>query len=132
MTNDEGPHNRDVPLKDMISEVLRGRPMAISFEAANPRHEHEWAIFSDVQLPADKVIIPGVLDSTTNYIEHPELVAQRLVRYAKLVGREQVMAGSDCGFGTFAGTPLVHPDIVYAKLAAMVEGADLASRELWN
>ena len=106
--------------------------MALSFEGANPRHEHEFAIFSSVRLPPDKVLIPGVLDSTTNYIEHPELVAQRLTRYAELVGREQVMAGTDCGFGTFAGTPMVHPDIVMAKLASMVEGARLASRHLWR
>jgi len=130
--NYEGPHHTDVPLRDIIGEVLLARPMAISFEGANPRHEHEYAIFSSVQLPPDKVIIPGVLDSTTNYIEHPELVCQRLVRYAELVGREQVIAGADCGFGTFAGTPMVHPDIVFAKLASMVEGAALASRQLWG
>ena len=130
--NYEGPHHLDVPLQDIIGEVFLARPMAISFEGANPRHEHEYAIFGNVKLPADKVIIPGVLDTTTNYIEHPELVRQRLVRYAKLVGREQVIAGTDCGFGTFAGTPMVHPDIVFAKLAAMVEGARLASRDLWS
>jgi 5-methyltetrahydropteroyltriglutamate--homocysteine methyltransferase len=129
--NYEGPHQTDVPLRDIIGEVFQARPMAISFEGANPRHEHEFAMFSDVVLPPDKVIIPGVLDSTTNYIEHPELVCQRLVRYANLVGRERVIAGTDCGFGTFAGTPMVHPDIVYAKLAAMVEGARLASQLLW-
>ena len=105
--------------------------MYVSFEGANPRHEHEWNVFDSVSLPDDKVIIPGVLDSTTNYIEHPELVCQRLVRYAHRVGRERVIAGTDCGFGTFAGIPMVHPDIVYAKLSAMVEGARLASRELW-
>ena len=130
--NYEGPHHLDVPLKDLIGEVFKARPMGLSFEAANPRHEHEWVIFEDIRLPPDKVIIPGVLDTTTNYIEHPELIAQRLVRYAKLVGREQVIAGADCGFGTFAGTPMVHPDIVFAKLGAMVEGAQLASRQLWN
>jgi 5-methyltetrahydropteroyltriglutamate--homocysteine methyltransferase len=130
--NYEGPHQTDVPLKDIIGEVLKARPMAVSFEGANPRHEHEYAVFSDVALPPDKVLIPGVLDTTTNYIEHPELVAQRLVRYAKLVGRENVLAGADCGFGTFAGTPMVHPDIVFAKLASLVEGARLASRELWS
>ncbi len=130
--NYEGPHHLDVPLRDILGEVLLARPMAISFEGANPRHEHEYAVFADVQLPADKIIIPGVLDSTTNYIEHPELVAQRIIRYAELVGREQVIAGTDCGFGTFAGTPMVHPDIVYAKLAAMVEGAKLATRHLWR
>jgi len=130
--NYEGPHQTDVPLRDIIGEVLSARPMAISFEGANPRHEHEYAIFAGVELPADKMIIPGVLDSTTNYIEHPELVCQRLVRYAELVGRERVIAGTDCGFGTFAGTPMVHPDIVFAKLSAMVEGAALASRQLWG
>lgn len=130
--NYEGPHHTDVPLEEMIGEVLKARPMALSFEGANPRHEHEWVVFESVKLPQDKVIIPGVLDTTTNYIEHPELVAQRLVRYARLVGREQVFAGADCGFGTFAGTPMVHPDIVFAKLAAMVEGARLASHQLWS
>ena len=128
--NYEGPHHLDVPLRDILGEVFLARPAGISFEGANPRHEHEYAIFADVKLPPDKIIIPGVLDSTTNYIEHPELVCQRLVRYAELVGREQVIAGTDCGFGTFAGTPMVHPDIVFAKLAAMVEGARLASRQL--
>ncbi len=130
--NYEGPHHLDVPLKDIIGDVLTARPMGLSFEAANPRHEHEWAIFEDIKLPEGKVLIPGVLDTTTNYIEHPELVAQRLVRYAKLVGRENVIAGADCGFGTFAGTPMVHPDIVFAKLAAMVEGARIATAQLWN
>src|SRR5262245_49717883 len=103
--NYEGPHHYDVPLRDIIDEVFKARPMGLSFEGANPRHEHEWAIFDDIKLPDDKVLIPGVLDTTTNYIEHPELVAQRLVRYAALVGRENVIAGADCGFGTFAGTP---------------------------
>jgi len=130
--NYEGPHHLDVPLRDILGEVFLARPAGISFEGANPRHEHEYAIFADVKLPPDKIIIPGVLDSTTNYIEHPELVCQRLVRYAELVGREQVIAGTDCGFGTFAGTPMVHPDIVFAKLAAMVEGARLASRKLFG
>ena len=130
--NYEGPHHLDVPLEDIIGEVLfKARPMGLSFEAANPRHEHEWAIFEHIKLPSDKVIIPGVLDTTTNYVEHPELVAQRLVRYANLVGRENVIAGADCGFGTFAGTPMVHPDIVFAKLGSMVEGAALATRQLW-
>jgi 5-methyltetrahydropteroyltriglutamate--homocysteine methyltransferase len=129
--NYEGPHHLDVPLKDIIGEVFKARPMGLAFEGANPRHEHEWAIFSEVRLPPDKVIIPGVLDTTTNYIEHPELVAQRLVRYAEQVGRENVIAGADCGFGTFAGTPMVHPDIVFAKLRSMVEGASLASHKLW-
>lgn len=129
--NYEGPHHLDTPLKELIGEVLKARPAAISFEGANPRHEHEWNVFERVKLPEGKVIIPGVLDSTTNYIEHPELVAQRIVRYAKLVGRENVIAGTDCGFGTFAGTPIVHPSIAFAKLASMAEGARLASQALW-
>jgi 5-methyltetrahydropteroyltriglutamate--homocysteine methyltransferase len=130
--NYEGPHNHDIPLADIIDLVLAARPTAVSFEAANPRHEHEWKLFEDVKLPDGKVILPGVLDSTTNYIEHPELVAQRLVRYARLVGRENVMAGSDCGFATFASLTPVDPDITYAKLAAMAQGAAIASRELWG
>jgi 5-methyltetrahydropteroyltriglutamate--homocysteine methyltransferase len=131
--NYEGPHHRDIPLRDILGIVLRGRPQAISLEGANPRHEHEWTVFREVKLPEDKVIIPGVLDSTTNFIEHPELVAQRIVRYAEVVGRERVIAGSDCGFGTFArANPQVEPEIVWAKLQAMAEGARLASRQLWG
>jgi 5-methyltetrahydropteroyltriglutamate--homocysteine methyltransferase len=130
--NYEGPHETDVPLVKILGDVLLARPQAISFEGANPRHEHEYAVFGEVQLPSDKVIIPGVLDTTTNYIEHPELVAQRLVRYAELVGPERVIAGADCGFGTFAGTPMVHPDIVFAKLGALVEGAQLATERLFR
>jgi 5-methyltetrahydropteroyltriglutamate--homocysteine methyltransferase len=131
--NYEGPHHRDVPLRDILPVVLRARPQAISLEGANPRHAHEWAVFRDVKLPDDKVLIPGVLDSTTNFIEHPELVAQRLVRYAEVVGRERVIAGTDCGFGTFArANPQVEPEIVWAKLAAMAEGARLASAILWR
>ena len=130
--NYEGPHHLDVPLAEIIDDVLEARPAGLSFEGANPRHEHEWTVFEDVKLPDGKVIIPGVLDTTTNYIEHPELVAQRLVRYARLVGRERVIAGADCGFGTFAGTPMVHPDIVFAKLESLAEGARIASRQLWS
>jgi 5-methyltetrahydropteroyltriglutamate--homocysteine methyltransferase len=129
--NYEGPHHHDVPLREIIPIVFGARPTAISFEGANPRHEHEWRIFEDVKVPEEKVLIPGVLDSTTNYIEHPELVAQRIVRYATLVGREQVIAGTDCGLATLAGSTLVDPAIAWAKLGAMVEGAALASRELW-
>lgn len=131
--NYEGPHHRDVPLRDILPVVLKARPHAISLEGANPRHGHEWAVFRDVKLPDDKVVIPGVLDSTTNFIEHPELVAQRIVRYAEVVGRERVIAGSDCGFGTFArANPQVEPEIVWAKLAAMAEGARLATAQLWR
>jgi 5-methyltetrahydropteroyltriglutamate--homocysteine methyltransferase len=131
--NYEGPHHRDIPLKDIISIVLKARPQAISLEGANPRHEHEWAVFREVRLPDDKIIIPGVLDSTTNFIEHPELVAQRIVRYAEVVGKENVIAGTDCGFGTFArSNPQVETEIVWAKLQAMAEGARLASKALWG
>jgi len=131
--NYEGPHHRDIPLREILPVALRARPQALSFEGANPRHEHEWIVFREVKLPDDKLIIPGVLDSTTNFIEHPELVAQRLVRYAEVVGRERVLAGSDCGFATFARSQsLVEPDIAWAKLEAMAEGARLASKQLWR
>ena len=129
--NGEGPHHTDVPLARFIDLVLAARPGAVSFEGANPRHEHEWALFEDVKLPEGKVIIPGVLDSTTNFIEHPELVAQRLVRYADVVGKASVIAGTDCGFATIAGLHTVDPRITWAKLTAMSEGARLASARLW-
>jgi len=130
--NYEGPHHCDVPLADIIDVVFRARPSAISFEAANPRHGHEWKVFETVKLPEGKVLIPGVLESKTNFIEHPELVAQRIGRYANLVGRENVIAGSDCGYGTWVGQAAVDPDVVWAKLAAMAEGARIASREFWR
>jgi 5-methyltetrahydropteroyltriglutamate--homocysteine methyltransferase len=129
--NGEGPHHTDVPLARFIDLVLAARPAAVSFEGANPRHEHEWALWEDVTLPEDKVIIPGVLDSTTNFIEHPELVAQRLARYAGLVGKSRVIAGTDCGFATLAGLHTVDPRITWAKLAAMAQGAALASDRLF-
>ena len=129
--NYEGPHHYDVPLADILDLVFAARPQGISFEAANPRHAHEWRVFERVKLPANKVIIPGVLDSTTNFIEHPELVAERIGRYARLVGRENVIAGTDCGFGTWVGQAAVDPDIVWAKLASLAEGARLATKELW-
>jgi 5-methyltetrahydropteroyltriglutamate--homocysteine methyltransferase len=129
--NYEGPHHYDVPLADIIDVVFTARPNGISFEAANPRHGHEWKVFERVKLPAGKVIIPGVIDSTTNFIEHPELVAERIGRYARLVGRENVIAGTDCGFGTWVGQAAVDPDIVWAKLTSLAAGARLASRELW-
>jgi 5-methyltetrahydropteroyltriglutamate--homocysteine methyltransferase len=129
--NYEGPHHHDVALADIIDIVLEADAAGISFEAANPRHEHEWTVFQDTKLPEGKVLIPGVLDSTTNYVEHPELVAQRLVRYAELVGRESVIAGTDCGFATFASLLTVDPGITWAKLEAMAEGARLASERLW-
>jgi 5-methyltetrahydropteroyltriglutamate--homocysteine methyltransferase len=129
--NYEGPHHRDVPLRDIIDVVLKARPVGLSFEAANPRHAHEWKVLREFTLPAEKVLIPGVLDSTTNYIEHPELVAERLCRFADVVGRENVIAGTDCGFATFAGNSDVDPQIVWAKFQAMAEGARLASQQLW-
>jgi 5-methyltetrahydropteroyltriglutamate--homocysteine methyltransferase len=129
--NYEGPHHYDVPLADLLDLVFAARPQAVSFEAANPRHAHEWKVFERVKVPPGKIIIPGVLDSTTNFIEHPELVAERIARYARLVGRENVIAGTDCGFGTWVGQAAVDPDIAWAKLASLAEGARLASRELW-
>jgi 5-methyltetrahydropteroyltriglutamate--homocysteine methyltransferase len=129
--NYEGPHHRDVPLRDILDLVLEARPAGLSYEAANPRHAHEWQIFESVKLPPDKILIPGVLDSTTNYVEHPELVAQRLLQLTRLVGRENVVAGTDCGFATFADSARVDPAIAWAKLAALAEGAALASKALW-
>jgi 5-methyltetrahydropteroyltriglutamate--homocysteine methyltransferase len=129
--NYEGPHHYDVPLADILDIVLTARPNAISFEAANPRHAHEWQLFEHVTLPPDKVLIPGVIESKTNYVEHPEVVAQRLGRYARLVGRERVIAGTDCGFGTWVGQAAVDPGVVWAKMASLVEGARIASRQFW-
>jgi 5-methyltetrahydropteroyltriglutamate--homocysteine methyltransferase len=129
--NYEGPHHFDVPLGDILDLVLAARATAVSFEGANPRHAHEWRVFETLKVPESKTIIPGVIDSTTNFIEHPLLVAERITRYAKLVGRESVIAGTDCGFGTWVGQAAVDPDIVWAKLASLAEGARLASRELW-
>jgi 5-methyltetrahydropteroyltriglutamate--homocysteine methyltransferase len=130
--NYEGPHHCDVPLADVIDIVFRARPIAIALEAANPRHAHEWTLFEKVKLPEGKLLIPGVIESKSNFIEHPELIAQRIGRYAHLVGRENVMAGSDCGFGTWVGQAAVDPDVVWAKMAAMAEGARIASREFWK
>ena len=130
--NYEGPHHCDVPLADIMDIVVLARPDAISFEAANPRHGHEWTLFERFRLPAGKVLIPGVIESKSNFIEHPELVAQRLGRYAKLVGRENVIAGSDCGYGTWVGQAAVDPDVVWAKMAAMADGARIASKQFWQ
>jgi 5-methyltetrahydropteroyltriglutamate--homocysteine methyltransferase len=129
--NYEGPHHYDVPLADIIDVVFTARPNGISFEAANPRHAHEWRVFERVKLPEGKVLVPGVIDSTTNFIEHPELVAERIGRYARLVGRDNVIAGTDCGFGTWVGQSAVDPDIVWAKLGTLAAGARLASREFF-
>ncbi len=130
--NYEGPHHRDVALADIIDIVFSAKPAAISFEASNPQHAHEWTLFEHVKLPDGKVLIPGVIESKSNFIEHPELIAQRISRYAKLVGRENVIAGSDCGFGTWVGQAAVDPDVVFAKLAAMTEGANIATRQFWK
>ena len=126
-----GPHHEDVPLKDIVDIVLKGRPGAVSFPGANPRHGHEWKVWRDVDLPEGKTIIPGVIDSTSSFVEHPELVADRIVNYANVVGRENVIAGVDCGFGTFAGRVQVDRNIVWMKLASQAEGAALASKQLW-
>jgi 5-methyltetrahydropteroyltriglutamate--homocysteine methyltransferase len=130
--NYEGPHHCDVPLKDIIEVVFEAKASGLSFEAANPRHAHEWTVFEEITLPPGKVLIPGVLESKTNFIEHPELIAQRIGRYAKLVGRENVIAGSDCGYGTWVGQAAVDPAVVWAKLASMAEGARLATRQFWG
>ena len=130
--NYAGPHHLDVDLRDILDIVLRVRANGVSVEGANPRHEHEWQVFENVPLPEGKMLIPGVIDTCTNYVEHPEVVAQRIVRYARVVGRERIVAGTDCGFSTFAGSNAVVPDIVYAKLESLAEGARLASAELWG
>ena len=128
--NYEGPHDHDIPLERIIHIVLKARPAAILFEASNPRHAHEWIVWKNTRIPDDKILVPGLLTSTSNYVEHPELVAQRIELYAGIVGRERVMAGTDCGFGTFAGIGKMDPEISYKKLAALVEGAARASRRL--
>ncbi len=130
--NYEGPHHHDVDLREIIDIVLSAKPQAVQFEGANPRHQHEWQIWAEADIPDDKILIPGTLDTTTNFVEHPELVAQRIERFSGIVGKERVIAGTDCGFGTFAGFGAVHPDIAYAKLQSLAEGARIASERLWN
>ncbi|MGI9380122.1 MAG: cobalamin-independent methionine synthase II family protein [Methyloligellaceae bacterium] len=122
-----GPHHTDVPFREIVDIVLMAKPMAVSFPAANPRHGHEWKIWKDVKLPDGKILIPGVIDSTSNFVEHPELVADRILQYCDCVGSENVIAGVDCGFGTFAGRVQVDRNIVWMKLSSLVEGAELAS-----
>jgi 5-methyltetrahydropteroyltriglutamate--homocysteine methyltransferase len=129
--NYEGPHDHDIAVAAILPILMKAKPQAISFEAANPRHAHEWAVWREAKLPDDKVLIPGVIDSCTNYVEHPELVAQRIGQFADIVGRERVLAGVDCGFGTFAGVGKIDPDIAFKKLAALVQGAAIASSKLW-
>ncbi|MBT5677576.1 MAG: cobalamin-independent methionine synthase II family protein [Rhodospirillaceae bacterium] len=129
--NYEGPHHCDIGLEKILDIIVKAKPSAISVEAANPRHAHEWAVLREVGLPDDKILIPGLIDSTSNYIEHPELVAQRIERFASAIGRERVIAGVDCGFGTFAGMGKVDPKICHLKLKALAEGAAIASERLW-
>jgi 5-methyltetrahydropteroyltriglutamate--homocysteine methyltransferase len=130
--NYEGPHHHDVPMERLLPVVLKAKPQGLLFEAANPRHAHEWIVFRDAKIPDDKILIPGVLSTTTNYIEHPLLVAERLETYANIVGRERIIAGTDCGFGTFAGFGPVEPDIAYLKLGSLAQGARIASERLWS
>ncbi len=130
--NYEGPHDWDLPLRNLLEVVLRARPAALSFAAANPRHAHEWSLWQDVRLPEGRVLIPGVIDSTSNFVEHPDLVAERIVRFARFVGRENVIAGTDCGLSTLAGYTAVEPSIAWSKLQALAEGARVATRTLWG
>jgi 5-methyltetrahydropteroyltriglutamate--homocysteine methyltransferase len=131
--NDEYPHHTDVELKEIIDLLLTARPAGLSLEGANPRHEHEWKVFQDIKLPDDKFLIPGMIDSTTNYVEHPELVAQRIIRYAEVVGKERVIAGTDCGMATnIAEVPLIDARVAWAKLQSLTEGARIATKELWR
>ena len=134
--NYEGPHHHDIGLEKIIGVVMRAKPSTVLFEAANPRHAHEWEVWADAQrngrVPEDKILCPGVIDTVNNFIEHPRLIAQRLKTFAGIVGRDRVMAGTDCGFGTFAGFGAIHPPIAFAKLESMAQGAEMASRELWS
>jgi 5-methyltetrahydropteroyltriglutamate--homocysteine methyltransferase len=130
--NYEGPHHHDIPLAKIIHVVLKAAPSHLLIESANPRHAHEWAVFKEVRIPDEKILIPGVVDSTSNYIEHPDLIAERICRFADIVGRERVIAGTDCGFSTFAGDGLVDAAICFAKFRAMREGAAIATKRLWG
>jgi 5-methyltetrahydropteroyltriglutamate--homocysteine methyltransferase len=130
--NYPGPHHCDVPLADIVDLVWTAKPCTILFEAANPRHAHEFALFQQVRPPEDKILVPGVIECQSTYIEHPELVAQRIGRYAHLVGRERVIGGVDCGFSIHVGSGALDPQVVWAKLAALAEGAELATRQFWN
>ncbi|PYS25895.1 MAG: epoxyalkane--coenzyme M transferase, partial [Acidobacteria bacterium] len=130
--NYEGPHDHDIPLETIMGIILKAKPAAIQFEASNPRHAHEWIVWKNARIPEDKVLVPGVITSTSNYVEHSELVAQRICQFASIVGRERVVAGTDCGFGTFAGIGKMDPEISFKKLEALVQGAALASTRLWR
>jgi 5-methyltetrahydropteroyltriglutamate--homocysteine methyltransferase len=128
--NYEGPHDHDIDLRKIMGTVLKAKPAIVLFEGANPRHDHEWAIWGEADIPQDKVLVPGLIDSCSNYVEHPELVAQRIERYVAIVGPERVIAGTDCGFGTFAGYGKIDEGVVWKKLRALKEGAEIASRRL--
>lgn len=128
--NYEGPHDHDIALEKIIDIIIAARPATILFEAANPRHDHEWAVWRDAKLPSDKILAPGLIDSCSNYVEHPELVAQRIERFAGFVGKDRVVASTDCGFGTFAGYGKIDPDVTWKKLRALREGADIADKRL--
>jgi 5-methyltetrahydropteroyltriglutamate--homocysteine methyltransferase len=125
--NYEGPHDYDIALEKLMGIILKARPTRLLFEAANPRHEHEWIVWRDAKLPEDKVLVPGVIDTCSNYVEHPELIAQRIERYVAIVGASRVIAGTDCGFGTFAGYGKIDPAVTWKKLRALREGADIAA-----
>jgi 5-methyltetrahydropteroyltriglutamate--homocysteine methyltransferase len=128
--NYEGPHDHDIPLEKVIGTVLKARPATILFEAANPRHEHEWKVWADAKIPDEKVLAPGMIDTCSNYVEHPELIAQRIERFVAIVGADRVLASTDCGFGTFAGYGKIDPDVTWKKLRALREGADIAGARL--
>ncbi|MEP7005152.1 MAG: epoxyalkane--coenzyme M transferase, partial [Sphingomonas bacterium] len=128
--NYEGPHDHDIPLERIIDIVIRARPATVLFEAANPRHEHEWIVWRDAALPDHKILAPGMIDTCSNYVEHPELIAQRIERFAGLVGADRVVASTDCGFGTFAGYGKIDPAVTWAKLRSLREGADIAAARL--
>jgi 5-methyltetrahydropteroyltriglutamate--homocysteine methyltransferase len=130
--NYEGPHDHDIDFAKVAPILVKAKPQALVVEAANPRHAHEWKVWQEARLPDDKILIPGVIDTSTNYVEHPELVAERICRFADIVGRERVIAGTDCGFGTFAGYGKLDPDISFKKLAAMAQGVEIASKRLWH
>jgi 5-methyltetrahydropteroyltriglutamate--homocysteine methyltransferase len=128
--NYEGPHDHDIPLERVVDIILKARPATILFEAANPRHEHEWKVWADAKIPDHKILAPGLIDTCSNYVEHPELIAQRIERFAGIVGAERVVASTDCGFGTFAGYGKIDPDVTWKKLRSLREGADIAAARL--
>ena len=129
--NYEGPHINDLPLETILPIVLKVKAQAITFEGSNPRHAHEWKVWT-TQVPSDKILIPGMIDTSTNFVEHPELVAQRIEQYASVVGKERVLAGTDCGFATQAGQSKVDPGVAFKKLESLVQGAEIASKRLWS